>query len=90
MKDDCYVIGLPSGERMEIMIRDGELWFDTKNLPPKDLAALLQSDEEKVFDKEEKITYVRASYYAKMWPEFQVIGNDLARKLKVKLPWPEN
>lgn len=90
MKDDCYVVGIPGGVRVEIMVRDGELWFDAKNLPSGDLAALLQSDEEKVFDPEESITYVRASYYAKIWPEFQMIGNDLARKLNVKLPWPEN
>jgi hypothetical protein len=75
---------------MEVMMRQGELWFDIKNLSASERRQLLQSDEEKVFDPDDKITYVRASYYAKIWPEFQVIGNDMARKLKVKLPWPEN
>lgn len=75
---------------MEVMVRAGELWFDAKNLSERERAQLLESDEEKVFDPEEKILYVRASYYARIWPEFQVIGNDLARRLKVKLPWPES
>jgi len=75
---------------MEILVHQGELWFDIKQLPPGDLKRLLESGEEQMFEPDDNITYVRAAYYAKIWPEFQQIGNDLARKLKVKLPWPEN
>ncbi len=90
MKDDCYVIKRHKGPPIEIMVRGGELWFNVKNLSPNQRAELLNSGEEIVFVPDCRNTYVRASYYARVWAEFQVLGNELARKLQVKLPWPDN
>jgi hypothetical protein len=90
MKDGCYTIGAPGGGTMEVMVKNGELWFDTRSLSPQQRAELLLSREKLAFEPTDEITYVRASYFARMWPEFQRLGNELARKLKLKLPRPES
>jgi hypothetical protein len=90
VKDDCYVLGTANGTEMQVMIRNGELWLDVQKLSPNQRAQMLLSKQELAFEPEDEITYVRAYYFGSIWPEMQAIINDLARKLKLKLPWPEN
>lgn len=90
MKDDCYVISTPKTGPIEIMLRGGELWFDIKHLPETERRQMFDCGEELAFEPSDNITYVRASFYARVWPEIQVLANNLARRLGAKLPWPEN
>jgi hypothetical protein len=59
-------------------------------LPPRRQKEALQPEDEIMFEPKDKITYMRASFYGQIWPEHRVAINDLARKLGLKLPWPEN
>ena len=90
MKDDCYRLDLPTGGTIEAMIRKNELWLDVKNMSGPEQYRLLESGEEVAIDPTGGITYVRANYYARICPEIQTVVNDLARKMNVKLPCPEN
>lgn len=79
-----------TGSEIEVMIRGGELWIDTSYLPPGRRKELLESNQDIAVDPVDKIAYVRACHYGEIWPEHKPILNDLARKLGVALPWPQN
>jgi len=91
MKDDCYVMtNERTGTRWDVMVRAGELWLDASMLPPHRQKKALDSGQEIAVEPADKIAYVRASFFGEIWPEHRVAINDLARKLGVNLPWPEN
>jgi hypothetical protein len=91
MKGDCYVLtNDKTGAELQVMVRNGELWLDLAFLPPGRGAELLASAEGIMIEPVEGVRYVRAYYYAKIWPEHRITVNDFARKLGVRLPWPEN
>jgi len=91
MKDDCYVWMNPkTGAKWEFMVKGGELWLDASMLPAHRQAEALASGQELAVDPKDKIAYVRATHYSEIWPEHRLAINDLARRIGVKLPWPEN
>jgi sulfur relay (sulfurtransferase) DsrC/TusE family protein len=78
MKDDCYVL------------TNDKTGAELRFLPPARVAELLATEQDIMIEPVDGVRYVRAYYYAKIWPEHRITVNDFARKLGVRLPWPEN